>query len=207
MRLQEIKGNYDAIYSLGDLCLASIQLKRHQLRTFSGVLDWMGSLELANVNRLLLNRFAGFMEPQHLRIIGYAGTTHVCVSDDAYNIVSNHDFEIGPNSLHYLGTYPAVKEKFDRRIRRFLEKAKTCNRMLFVRTEGSLEEAAELERVLSGLVVHDFRVLLINHAPVGGIVELDWPLEKVCTLQFPNVEKWEGNNHLWQQVLSGISLN
>jgi hypothetical protein len=206
MRLQDIKGSYDAIYSLGDLCLASIQLKKNNLRTFSGVLDWMGSPQLSNVNRLLQNRFAGFMELHNLRVIGYAGDTHICASDDAYHIVSNHDFEVGMNSLYYLGSYPAVKEKYDRRIRRFLEKAATCERMLFVRTEGSLEDATVLQAVLSGLVQHDFRVLLVNHSNVAGIVELDWPLEKVCAVELPNVEKWEGNNHLWQIMLHGIEM-
>ncbi|WP_028561935.1 DUF1796 family putative cysteine peptidase [Paenibacillus pinihumi] len=206
MKLQDIKGSYNAIYSLGDLCLASIQLKQNNLRTFAGVLDWAGSPILPDVTRLLQNRFAGLMDAQNLRVIGYAGDTHICVSDDTYNFVSNHDFEIGPNSLYHLGTYAEVKAKYDRRIQRFLEKAATSQRMLFVRTEGTLEEAAALQNVLSGLVQHDFKVLVVNHAPVSTIIELDWPLEKVCGIQLPNGEKWAGNNHLWQHMLQGIYL-
>nr|WP_233167805.1 DUF1796 family putative cysteine peptidase [Paenibacillus roseus] len=204
--MQDIKGTYNAIYSLGDLCLSSIQLSRNNLRTFAGVLDWMGSPLLPDVTRLLQNRFAGFMEGPNLRVVGEAEHTHICVADDAYNIFSNHDFEVGPNSLSHIGTYWEVKAKYDRRIQRFLEKAATSERMLFVRTEGSLEEAAELESVLSGLVQHDFRVLLVNHAPVSTIVELDWPLKKICAVLLPNEEKWEGNNHLWQYMLQGIHL-
>ncbi|WP_144510783.1 DUF1796 family putative cysteine peptidase [Bacillus sp. FJAT-22090] len=205
MDLSQLKGKYDAIFSLGDLCLASIQLKKHNLRPYSGVLDWMASLELSKVNLLLENRFVGFMNYENLRIIGYADDC-ICVSDDGYNMVSNHDFSKEKNTLQYLGSYDEVMEKYERRIQRFLKKMKTARRILFVRTEGTLEEAAALQDVLAKLVKHDFSVLLINHAPVTGIVEKSWPLEKVCSIEFPNTEKWEGNNELWEEVLSGIRL-
>lgn len=206
MKLSNLKGEYDAIFSLGDLCLASIQLRRLGLRPFSGVIDWMGSPSLSDVNRLLRNRFAGFMQLQNLSIIGYANEQFICVIDNAYNIVSNHDFSTDKNSLTFLNTYPEVKEKFDRRIRRFLEKMETCKRVLFVRTEGTYEEAAELQEVLSSLVKRDFRVLLINHTDVQGIVEDNWSLKKVCAVQFPNKDKWYGNDNYWNSVLEGIRL-
>ncbi|EHL78862.1 DUF1796 family putative cysteine peptidase [Bacillus smithii] len=46
MSLEDIKGTYDSVFSLGDLCLTSIQLKKNNLRPFSGVLDWMASPSL-----------------------------------------------------------------------------------------------------------------------------------------------------------------
>ncbi|MGG3740016.1 DUF1796 family putative cysteine peptidase [Paenibacillus chibensis] len=88
-----------------------------------------------------------------------------------------------------------------------MEKMATANRILFIRTEGSFEHAQELQEVLSGLVAHDFRVLLINHTAVTGVVEVQWPLEKVCSILMPNEEKWDGNDHLWSEILSGILLN
>lgn len=205
MDLAQLKGKYDAIFSLGDLCLASIQLKKHNLRPYSGVLDWMASLQLSDVNRLLENRFVGFMEYENLRIIGYADDC-ICVSDDGYNMVSNHDFGRDKNTLQYLGSYDEVIQKYERRIQRFLTKMKTAKRILFVRTEGTLGDAADLQDTLSKLVKHDFSILLINHTPVTGIVEKSWPLEKVCSIEFPNTDKWEGNHDLWEEVLSGIRL-
>lgn len=205
MELSQLKGEYDAIFSLGDLCLASIQLKKHNLRPYSGVLDWMASPELSNVNELLENRFMGFLEYDNLRVVGYADT-FICVSDDGYNLVSNHDFDGEKNTLTYLGGYADVMEKYERRITRFLSEMENAKRILFVRTEGSLEDAAVLQDVLSRLVKHDFSVLLINHTYVQGIVEKSWPLEKVCSIEFPNKDKWEGNHDLWREVLSGIRL-
>ncbi|MBB6669398.1 DUF1796 family putative cysteine peptidase [Cohnella nanjingensis] len=205
MKLHEIKGTYDAIFSLGDLCLASIQLRQNNLRPFAGVLDWMGSPLLSNVNRLLKYRFYGFMDSSHLSILGYAGDK-IVVSEDAYHIVSNHDFESGKNTLSHLATYPQVKDKFDRRIQRFLKKMDTCERILFVRTEGDMEDAEALQKILSGLVRNDFRVLIVNHADVRDLVEDDWPLKKVCAVRLPAVDKWTGNDHLWRKLFEGIEL-
>lgn len=206
MDLSQLKGEYDAIFSLGDLCLASIQLKKHNLRPYSGVLDWMASPELSKVNDLLENRFLGFLEYDNLRVIGYADT-FICVLDDANNLVSNHDFDGVKNTLQYLGSYAEVMEKYERRIQRFLSEMDNSKRILFVRTEGTLEDAANLQDALSRLVKHDFSVLLINHTYVQGIVERSWPLEKVCSIEFPNIDIWEGNHDLWREVLSGIRLS
>ena len=205
MNLSQLKGEYDAIFSLGDLCLASIQLKKHNLRPYSGVLDWMASPELSMVNELLENRFIGFLEYDNLRVIGYADD-FICVSDDGYNFVSNHDFDGEKNTLTYLGGYAEVMEKYERRIQRFLSEMENAKRILFVRTEGTLEDAAVLQDVLSKIVKHDFSILLINHTYVQGIVEKSWPLEKVCSIEFPNKDKWEGNHDLWEEVLIGIRL-
>ena len=205
MNLSQLKGEYDAIFSLGDLCLASIQLKKHNLRPYSGVLDWMASIDLSQVNELLENRFIGFLEYDNLRVIGYADD-FICVSDDGYNLVSNHDFDGEKNTLNYLGGYAEVMEKYERRIQRFLSEMENAKRILFVRTEGTLEDAAVLQDVLSRIVKHDFSILLINHTYVPGIVEKSWPLDKVCSIEFPNIDKWEGNHDLWKEVLSGIRL-
>jgi hypothetical protein len=204
VKSSELKGNYDGIFSLGDLCLASIELEKNNLRPYSGVLDWMGSNQLSDVNKLLINRFAGFMELENLRVVGEANEEMLLVSDDAYGILSNHDFSKAQNTHTHLAAYPEVKQKFNRRIERFLLKADNSERILFIRTEGSIQDAYDLQTVLTGLVRNDFRVLLINHAPVKGIIELDWPLDKVCAVQLPDGDKWEGNHELWKSMLNGI---
>ncbi len=205
MELSQLKGKYDAIFSLGDLCLTSIQLKKHNLRPYSGVFDWVASPNLSNVSELIENRFVSFLDYKNLRVIGYADN-NICVSDDRNNIVSNHDFSIETNTLESLSSYPEVMEKYDRRIQRFLKKMKTAKRILFVRTEGTLAEAAHLQDILSKLVKHDFSILLINHSTVSGLVEKTSPLEKVCILEFPNIDRWEGNHALWEEALRGVRL-
>lgn len=206
MKLKDLEGEYDAVFSLGHLCLAAIQLQKNNLRPFSGVLDWMGTHSLPDVSRLLKNRFDGFMELPNLRISGYATNEKLLVADEKYNLFSNHDFDADKNTLTHLATYPEVKEKFNRRVGRFLDKMETAGRILFVRTEGAFGEVLELESVLSAMVKHDFALLVVNHSDVSGIVEKNWPLAKVCAVGLPNQEIWNGNNEHWSTMLQGIHL-
>ncbi|MDI3410009.1 DUF1796 family putative cysteine peptidase [Bacillus sonorensis] len=81
----------------------------------------------------------------------------------------------------------------------------TANRILFIRTNGTFEEAQELETVLSDLVQNEFSVLLINHTNVKGIVEQNWPLQRVCAIELPDKEIWAANDSLWKQILSGVN--
>ncbi|MFB9329632.1 DUF1796 family putative cysteine peptidase [Paenibacillus aurantiacus] len=206
MKLSALKGTYDAIYSLGDVCLAGIQMEHHGMRHVAGPLDWMASYNLPQVIRLLANRFAGFMDYNHLRVEGMAGEKIYLVKEMEYDILSNHDFFVHNNFPPHLAAYPEIKAKYDRRVSRFLEKAANSNKILYIRTEATFEQTIELQAVLAGLVANDFRLLIINHDPVPGIVELDWGIDKVCALQLPNDEKWNGNNHLWAQIFSHITL-
>lgn len=207
MGLENLKGNYDAIFSLGDLCLTSMQLQKNNLRNFSGVLDWMASPFMNQVNRLLENRFVGFFDEASLRIIGYASENIICVSDDGYHLVSNHDFHVHEgNSLQSLAGYHKVMEKYGRRIRRSLEKMESGQRTMFIRTEATFEDTAELVRVLRGLVKNDFEVLIVNHTDVPDLTERHWPIANVTVVEMPNFEKWNGNDHLWRKVFEGVSL-
>lgn len=51
----------------------------------------------------------------------------------------------------------------------------TSQRILFIRTKGTFEEVRELEKVLSGMVKNDFRILVVNHTNVNGMIEKNWP--------------------------------
>ncbi|MFP7476802.1 DUF1796 family putative cysteine peptidase [Terribacillus saccharophilus] len=202
----QIKGGYDAVFSLGDLCLGAIQLKKNGLRPFSGPLDWMGTPQLPKVKELFEKRFADFMLRENLRIIGKATEQMLLVLDERNIIYSNHDFDTMRNSLMQLPMYPQVKAKLDRRANRLLEKLLTAQRILFVRTNASLEETAELERVLRSIISNDFRILVVNHGPVSGIVEKHWPINNVYSVELPNDEIWEGNNAQWAQLFHGVYL-
>ena len=169
--------------------MTSIQLGENNLRTFAGILDWVSSPSLKNVNLLLQNQFADFLNLQNLRIIKYISQWDLFVWDKVYNIRFNHDFNTDKNILSHLGGYPEVKEKYDRRIPRSLEKLTTSSRILFIRTEANFEDVAELESILSRMIVNDFRVLIINHTDVDNLVEKSWPLQKVCTNELPNHDK------------------
>jgi hypothetical protein len=211
MRLEELKGEYDAIYSLGDLCLAALQLRQNNLRPFAGPLDWMSSPSLSSVSSLLKNRFIGYMDLPNLIPSGYAtgvdsSEPHLVVTDMAYQIVSSHDFIADKNTFTNLATYPEVRAKFDRRIQRFLDILYNGKRILFIRTEGTFEELLELESVLSKLVKNEFHILLVNHTNTKDLIEKDWPVKNVCAIELPNEEKWHGNDHYWEAIFKGINI-
>jgi hypothetical protein len=129
------------------------------------------------------------------------------VQDQVYNIYFNHDFKTDKNTVDNLAAYPEVKEKYNRRIARFLEKVETCQRILFIRTEGTFEEIKELETILSGMVKNDFRLLVVNDTKVNVMIEQNWNLEKVTVLELPDDEKWDSNDHYWATIFSGVHLN
>lgn len=209
MSLDNIKGTYDAIFSLGDLCLASIQLRRNNLRPFAGPLDWMSSPSLTSINKLLQNRFKGFMELPNLKPTGYSTGVNtkdpfLVVVDQAYGIVSSHDFKADRNTLSNLATYNEVKEKLQKRIDRFLEKLINSEKILFIRTEATFAETLKLESILSEMVTNEFHILIVNHTNVKTITQKKWPLERVTVIELPNEDKWSANNHYWKNFLEGV---
>ncbi|MBM7691244.1 hypothetical protein JOC77_000649 [Peribacillus deserti] len=211
MKLRDLKGSYDGIFSLGHNCLAGIQLRKNNLRPFAGVLDWVGSPSLPHVTLLLQNQFAGFLEQPNLQFRGYATDMDLLVSDNIYQIYFNHDFKTDVNTPTNLAAYPEVKEKYNRRISRFKDKLANGQRLLFIRTQGTLEEITELEKVLSKIVKNDFRILVVNHTNVKGIVEKKWPLQKVCVVELPDTgfgtnEMFHVNDALWKTLLNGIRV-
>lgn len=206
MKLKEIQKEYDVIFSLGNNCLPAMKLREHDLRRFAGPLDWVGSPNLSKVTNLLKHNFSRFLELENLRGIQYVSDTDILVLDELNHISFNHDFKTDRNTLDEFLDLPLIKEKYERRIKRFQRTLEEKNQILFIRTEGTIEEVMELQTILKEKVKGDFSILLINHTDVTKITEIDWDLENVCVLELPNEEIWEGNNHCWKEIFESISL-
>ncbi|WP_248924868.1 DUF1796 family putative cysteine peptidase [Paenibacillus hamazuiensis] len=209
MNFQQLAGTYDIIFSLGHNCLPATQLSRYMIRKIGGVIDWMESPQLSSVNYLLHNRFANFMELPHLTVDGINNDAGCyIVRDTMYNILSHHDFPVESNQPWSLNSYPELREKVNRRVPRFLETLQQAGRILFIRTEATPEETAELLGVLRGLVKNEFNVLVVNHAAVPGIIETPWPFENVCALQIPWVpDMFRQNNFWWDVLMSQLKVS
>ncbi|WP_268952924.1 hypothetical protein [Priestia megaterium] len=41
MKVEDLKGGYRGIFSLGDLCLRCVEVRDNKLRKFGGILDWV----------------------------------------------------------------------------------------------------------------------------------------------------------------------
>ncbi|WP_127534620.1 DUF1796 family putative cysteine peptidase [Paenibacillus kobensis] len=204
MELNAIAGPYDAIFSLGMNCLPAIQLERNGIRPFTGVLDWVNTDYLADVTRMLNKRFADFGLRHNLVSEGPFGD-FLLLRDLLNGMVIVHDFPLKRNSATNWPDYDAFRTKMDRRIERFLHKAATCRRILFIRTSGYPHEAQELEQALSTLVKHEFHILLVNHNPVPGLVEDHWPHKHTCAVTLPSqVDIWNANDPHWRHLLQHV---
>ncbi|CUB53022.1 hypothetical protein BN2127_JRS10_02108 [Bacillus subtilis] len=203
MKLAKIQHNYNAVFSLGNQCFVAEKLRDYNLRPYSGVIDWMISSSLNDVTLLLQNKFTNFMEKEYMRFEDYhVSGKKIILVDTLYNIKSVHDFLTTENTPTNWNSYTNFKMKIEKRIQRFLDKLETCPMILFVRIGGTYEEAKLLEEVLSELVTHEFRVLLLNGIMERTILEYDWDLKYTCSLGIP----MDGNENkeIWDQILKGV---
>ncbi|MCT2346911.1 DUF1796 family putative cysteine peptidase [Niallia taxi] len=206
MKLNEIKGEYDAVYSLGENCLPAMKMRQFHLRPFAGPLDWVGIQYVHKVAKLIRTYFTDFLAEENLVPTGYASDSDLLVYDIDNIISFNHDFKTDRNTLDNLMDLPVVKEKYYRRITRFIQSVQTDNRILFIRTVASIEEIIELQSALREVVKGDFTLLVINHYPITELIEQECYIENVCSICLPNEDIWDGNNHHWQQIFNGISI-
>lgn len=206
MKLADIKGEYNEIFSLGENCIPALKLRKFNLREHAGPFDWVGTPNLFKIILLFQSNFADFLKEENLEPLQYVNEDDILVHDKLYNIGFNHDFKKSVNTLEQLTSLPQVQEKYQKRINRFMEAMSTSPKILFIRTEATLEGAIELNNILSQLVKTSYCLLIVNHTPVKEIVEHDWGISNVCVIEMPNDEIWDGNDHLWQSIFEGISL-
>lgn len=129
------KQKYDAIYSIGYNCGCAQNLKRFKLRKFSGPFDWLYCDNLNKVFDVLLSDFKYFLNVEDL--------VPMPKNPDAKLVDKEHDYyRNAKNTYVFLHDFPAnvslqdsfsqVKEKYDRRIKRFLDMIYSDKRVLLV---------------------------------------------------------------------------
>ncbi|MDQ0269728.1 DUF1796 family putative cysteine peptidase [Cytobacillus purgationiresistens] len=206
MSLKDIQGEYNTVFSLGNLCLSAIQMKNNQIRPFSGVFDWIGTPKTDTVTTLIKSRFANFLNFNNLVPEKYLSERDLYVWDKFYDIGFNHDFYTDKNSLTHLGGFPEVKAKYNRRIKRFLDSFETSERILFIRTEAEYGDVKELQATLNSMVKNKFELLIVNHKNIPTMIEKTWDIKHVTVVEMPDHEIWEGNDALWKQLLKDVKL-
>lgn len=125
---------YDIVYSIGRDCANSTFLKKRGLRVTSGPFDWLTKASFETRIQLICNNFDRFLNKEDMKIM--EKPTHIA-TDTACDYYENtktgfyfyHDF---PSGMPLDEAYPQVKEKYDRRIARFLQKLHEEKRVLLV---------------------------------------------------------------------------
>lgn len=128
------KKNYDFIVSLGRDCACSMYLRKNNLQIFSYPFDWLTNVGLDVRFELILNNFKDFLNLEDIKPLAKFTEIPNDNNHDYYQNIRNgfyyfHDFKI---DLDINKTFPEVKKKYDRRIKRFYEKIKSSKRILLV---------------------------------------------------------------------------
>lgn len=125
---------YDIVYSIGRDCANSSFLKRRGLRITSGPFDWLTKADFEPRIQLICNDFKDFINKEDFKPL--PKPTHIA-TDTACDYYENtrtgfyfyHDF---PTGVTYDEAFPAVKEKYERRIKRFIQNLQEQDRILLV---------------------------------------------------------------------------
>lgn len=125
---------YDCIFSMGSACFSAELLTKAKLRVFSSPFDWLRGGNFKTRGELICNGFEDFLNIEYLEKIGEREYPENC---DIYSNKHNgiefiHDF---PKGEKLADSYPKVKNKYDRRIDRLIEKLYNSEHSLIVYME------------------------------------------------------------------------
>lgn len=145
---------YDFIFGIGSACLCSQTLRKLNLQFASYPLDWLFGTKFSDRVDFLLSDFKNFIEKEDLSFTGKQNGDphHPCdiYANTRTGITFNHDF---PQGIPLDISYPTVKEKYDRRIKRLLTGINNHKNILIVYIEvpGNQETETTSEVLINDL--------------------------------------------------------
>lgn len=125
---------YDIVYSIGRDCANSMFLMRRGLRVTSGPFDWLTKADFETRIQLILDEFKNFLNKEDLNLLPELDEKnknrgHVSYANTRTDFYFYHDF---PSGISLDESYPEVKEKYERRIKRFLDNLNNKQKVLLV---------------------------------------------------------------------------
>ncbi len=211
--------------SLGIDCEGTQQLRNHNLRFEAFPFDWNQTFDIDGLLRILENDFSNFLYKDYLVPQG------VFVKNTYYNINFIHDFpnsvtrqasddaeisDLGEILANFSDALPIVKQKYDRRIKRFQEVLLSGKEILFFRTHTTPEEARNFVQRVSAKFANKLNFTLIilhNYADLRS----NWNIQRVKSFYMteylfpvfnPNLENlkvWWSDKE-WLQVFQALGL-
>lgn len=124
-----MKKRYDIIYSIGYNCACATYLRELKLRLRSGPFDWVYGPTLKERAELIARDFDGYLNFGRLEKRETSNLEHDLYFDALSKTFFVHDF---PPGIPAEKSFPSVKEKYDRRIARFLADIRNSRRALLV---------------------------------------------------------------------------
>lgn len=125
---------YDFVVSIGEDCACAMYLNKFLLRTRSYPFDWLCNAPFETRINLILNDFDGFMEHDNMRWFpkpssGLRDMENENYEDTATKFYFYHDFKSG---VDFESMFSIVREKYDRRIKRFYDALANSKNVLLV---------------------------------------------------------------------------
>jgi len=131
-----VKKKYDFVFGLGNACSCTQTLRAAGLQFLSFPFDWVimsGTDDLAHRVETIAGKFGGWFEKKDLERIGvYEAGKKDIYRNNATGTIFNHEFFMGEDLSE---KFPAVREKYDRRIARFLELLAASKSILVLRMD------------------------------------------------------------------------
>ena len=174
-----LSAKYDFVCSVGCDCGCAWHLVNNRLRIASYPLDWIMSwrLGITGIARLVSSDFSGFLELENLRKEpnpprgSNDDHEHDWYIDPVVGVDFVHDFPIGVPPEE---SYPAVLEKYRRRIDRFYQSIRESSRTLLVHwtwrnspEPDAILKAAEIFR--TKFPARRIDLLVMRHSDLQGI--------------------------------------
>lgn len=196
---QQINTNHNTksiFISLGIRCLAAAQLKNHGLRLASYPFDWLDT-DFDSLCNLLQNDFVDFLAKENLQLghsLGFLlanGSVTVLpiphILDTKYHIAMRHDFDFNPN---FLEKYDLIKQKYDRRIKRFYDTLNSGQHIYFIRHLLTYQQALVLTEILNNKFPNlDYTLIAIDYSEE---IKTPWNIPHVKNFYFGTPEdSWE----------------
>lgn len=165
---------FDIAYSLGCTCAPALYMRSLMMRFASGPFDWLAGGNFETRIHAIETDFCDFMREQDLELRERDFGFDLTFAHDYYHNVHNdlrhyHDFKTG---IPLVETYPAVMEKYQRRMKRFIGDLANKRTLLIW---YALEQTTSDETILAccnkiidrfGKNVH---FLIVEHAECDGV--------------------------------------
>ena len=122
---------FDLVFGIGQACACTRILRRAHLQYYSYPFDWLAGSSLVQRATLVADEYNGFIDFDDLMPANSNNEAENCAIyyNKKNGLVYNHDFKLN-KSLEE--TYPAVREKYDRRIKRLLKQINESKKILVV---------------------------------------------------------------------------
>lgn len=212
------KIKYDIIYSIGSNCACALYLNKNGLRITSGPFDWLTNMSFNSKIKLIINDFEGFLESSDLEIITNVepNNQYIPYKNTRTGCLFLHDF---PKDSSFELSYPQVKDKYNRRIKRFYDNLSLKNKVLLVwfsldrkvTDDDIIKASAALNKKFNkeiDLLIIEHNDSMINQKPLKRQINNNITKYELFAKKEENVSGFtRGNTKLCNQIFKKYAIN